>query len=152
MLDTQQVGDKAVASGLGLQAMAGINQNDRQIGGRGAGCHVTGVLLMPRRIGDDELALVSGEKAVSHIDGNALLTLRLQPVDQQRQIHGIARGTALLRIPRQCRQLIIKNHLGVVQQSANQGRLAIIHTATGDKAQQILVLMLVQILLDVVRD
>ena len=107
---------------------------------------------MPRRVGNDELALVGGEKTVSHINGDALFTLRLQPVDQQRQIHGIARGTALLRIPRNRRQLIIKDHLGVMQQPANQGRLAIIHTTASDKAQQILVLMLVQILLDIVRD
>ena len=42
---------------------------------------------MARRVGDDELALVGGEVAVGHVDGDALLALGLQAVHQQRQVH-----------------------------------------------------------------
>jgi hypothetical protein len=39
-----------------------------------------------RGVGDDELALGGGEVAVGDIDGDALLALGLQAVDQQRQV------------------------------------------------------------------
>jgi len=48
--------------------------------------------------------------------------------------------------------LVVEDHLGIVQEPADQGRLAVIHAAAGDEAQQILVLVLVQILLDIVGD
>jgi hypothetical protein len=45
-----------------------------------------------RGVGDDELALGGGEVAVGDIDGDALLTLGLQAVDQQRQVDVVAGG------------------------------------------------------------
>ena len=68
---------------LRQHALPRIDQHDRKVGGRGAGRHVARVLLVARRVGDDELALRRGEEAVGDIDGDALLALRLQPVDQQ---------------------------------------------------------------------
>ena len=56
------------------------------VGGRGAGDHVARVLLVARRVGDDELALVGGEEAVGDVDGDALLALGRQAVDQQREV------------------------------------------------------------------
>jgi hypothetical protein len=95
-----------MAAGLFQQAGAGIDQQDRQIGGRGAGCHVAGILLVAGRVGDDEGALVGGEIAIGDIDGDALFALGLQTVEQQREIgqaeivllaanHGAARGLSL---------------------------------------------------------
>jgi hypothetical protein len=46
-----------------------------EVGGRGAGGHVARVLLVARRVGDDELAPVGGEVAVGDVDGDALLAL-----------------------------------------------------------------------------
>jgi hypothetical protein len=79
-----------VATGLGLHAVAGIHQHDRQITGRRTGGHVAGVLLMARGIGNDEFALGGGEIAVGHVDGDALLALGLQAVDQQSQVDIVA--------------------------------------------------------------
>ena len=84
--DAQQRDDEAVAPRLGQHALARIDQDDRQLGGRGAGRHVAGVLLVARRVGDDELALVGREEAVGDVDGDALLALGLQAVDQQREV------------------------------------------------------------------
>src|SRR3546814_15310993 len=42
--------------------------------------------LMPRRVGDDELALVGREEAIGDVDRDPLLALGGQPVDQQREI------------------------------------------------------------------
>ncbi len=86
VLDAQQRGDEAVATGLGLHAVTGVDQDDRQVTGGGTGGHVAGVLLMAGGVGDDELALGGGEIAVRDIDGDALLTLGLQAIDQQCQV------------------------------------------------------------------
>ena len=84
MLDLQQVRDRRMALGLDQQLDAAVvaelhfrdvDQDDHRIGGRCAGHHVAGVLLMSRRVGDDELALRRGEVAVGDVDGDALLAL-----------------------------------------------------------------------------
>ena len=57
MLDAEQRDDEAVALGLRLHAVAGVDQDDGQIAGGCAGGHVARVLLMTGRVGDDEFAL-----------------------------------------------------------------------------------------------
>jgi hypothetical protein len=52
----------AVAPGLGQHALARVDQDHRQVGGRRAGDHVARVLLVARRVGDDELAPVGAKK------------------------------------------------------------------------------------------
>ena len=76
----------AVASRLRQHALAGIDQDDGDVRGRRAGDHVAGVLLVARRVGDDELALVGREEAIRDVDRDALLALGRQAVDQQREI------------------------------------------------------------------
>ena len=49
-------------------------------------------------------------------------------------------------------QLIFKDHLGIIEQSPDQGRLAIIDAPAGDEAQQALVLMRLQIGVDIFGD
>ncbi len=46
---------------------------------------------MPGAVGEHEAALIGRKVAVRDVDGDALLTLRAQPVRQQRQIQGLAR-------------------------------------------------------------
>jgi len=64
--------------------------------------------------GDDEFALVGGEEAVGDIDGDALLALGLQSVDQQRKVDVAAGGAELLGVLLQCRQMILKEQLGII--------------------------------------
>jgi hypothetical protein len=40
-----------------------------------------------------------------------------------------------------CRQLVFEDQLGVIEQAADQRRLAVINRAAGEKAEQALVLM-----------
>ncbi len=47
-----------MAARLDQHALARVDQDDGEVGSRGAGDHVAGVLLVARGIGDDELALV----------------------------------------------------------------------------------------------
>ena len=96
--DAEQRGDDRVAARLHQHALPGVDQHHRHVGGRGAGRHVAGVLLVAGRVGDDELALRRGEEAVGDVDGDALLALGLQPVDQQREIDVVAVGAVLLEI------------------------------------------------------
>ena len=121
------------------------------IGGRGAGRHVAGVLLVARRVGDDELALRRGEEAVGDVDGDALLALGLEPVDQQREIDVVAVGAVLPGIALQRRQLVLEDQLGVVEQPADQRRLAVVDRAAGQEAQQRLLLLHGKIVADAIR-
>ena len=84
--DAEQRHDAGVTPGLRQNALPRIDQKHRKVAGRGARRHVAGVLLVAGRIGDDELAFRGGEIAVGDIDRDALLALRLQPVDQQGEI------------------------------------------------------------------
>ena len=76
--------------GLRQHALARIDQDHRQIGGGGTCHHVAGILFMPRRVGDDELALLGREETVSDVDRDALFALCRQPIDQQREIDCVA--------------------------------------------------------------
>ena len=82
----QQRAEERVPAGLLDQALAGVDQDQRQVGGGGAGDHVAGVLDVPGGVGDDELAPRRGEVAVGHVDRDALLALGPQPVGEQRQV------------------------------------------------------------------
>ena len=92
-------------------------------------------------VGDDELALWGGEIAVGNVDRDALLALRLQSVDEQRQVEIFAGGAASLAVAREPCQLIVVDELGVVEETADQRALAVVDTAAGQEAQQILLLL-----------
>ncbi|CTQ77727.1 hypothetical protein LAX5112_05031 [Roseibium alexandrii] len=141
MADAEQRGNEGMAAGLYLQAMAGIDEKHGKIGSRGAGCHVAGVLFVARCVGHDELALVGGKEAVGHINGDALLALCFQPVDQERQIDVFADRAVFLRVPLKGCQLILEDQLGVIEQTADQRRLAVIHRAAGQEPQLVLLLL-----------
>ena len=143
---------EAVAARLRQHALAGVDQDHGQLGGRGAGHHVAGVLLVPRRVGDDELALVGREEAVGDVDGDALLALGGEAIDQQREVELAALRADLLRVGLERRELVLEDHLRVVEQPADQRGLAVVDAAAGDEAQQALVLVLVQVGLDVLLD
>lgn len=107
-----------------------IGHNPKTPGGVGAGCggdHVAGVLLMARRVANDELARFGREVAVGHVDGDALLALGRQTVGQQGQV-GLA--TAL-----HARQVVLQHGLAVDQQAADQRALAVVHAAASDELE-----------------
>ena len=92
--DAQQRGDVGVAPGLLDDALARVDEDDRQVGGRGAGDHVARVLHVAGRVGDDELRRAGGEVAVGDVDRDPLLALGAQPVGEQRQVRGSRRRGA----------------------------------------------------------
>jgi sulfate adenylyltransferase subunit 2 len=85
--NAEQRGDERVTPGLLDHAVASIDEDQREVGGRCAGHHVARVLHMAGAVRDDELALGCREVAVRDIDGDALLALRAEPVGEQREVH-----------------------------------------------------------------
>ena len=127
-----------MAPGLGQHALARVDQEHGEVGGRGAGDHVARILLVARRVGDDELALLGREEAVGDVDGDALLALGGEAVDQQREIDPLALRAVALAVAFERRELVVEDQLGVVEQPPDQGRLAVVDAAAGDEAQQLL--------------
>ena len=82
--DAQQADDVAVASGLGQDSQAGVDQDDGQLACGGTGDHVARVLLVSGGVGDDELPPGRGEVPVGHVDRDPLLPLGLQAVHEER--------------------------------------------------------------------
>ena len=103
-------------------------------------------------VGNDELALGGREVAVGHVDGDALLALGLQAVYEQRQVHFIASGTDLLGVTRDGFEVILVDHLGIVQQAPDQGALAVVHVPAGQEAQQLFAFVLGQVSKDILAD
>ncbi len=66
-----------------MTSVAGVDENNGQVG-RGGSCHhVARVLLVARRVGDDEFAFGGGKIAVGHVDGNALFSFGRKAVGDQ---------------------------------------------------------------------
>ena len=140
-LDPEQRDQQRVPPRLAGETLPSIHQDHGDIGRGGTGRHVAGVLLVAGRVGDDERALVGGEETIGDIDGDALLALGLETVHEEGEVDLGALGAVLARIALQRRHLIVEDLLGVVQEAADQGRLAVIDGAAGDEAQHFLALV-----------
>ncbi len=137
VLDAQERDDEGVTAGLGHDAVARVDEDDGHVARTGPGGHVAGVLLVPRGVGDDELAPVGGEIAVGDVDGDALLALRLEAVGEQGQIDA-SRGAEAHGVALDGGELILVDHPRVVEQAADERALAVVHAPARQKAQQLL--------------
>ena len=135
----QRGDDQAVTPGLPRQPGLRIDQDQREIGGRGAGRHVARVLLVAGRVGDDEFPPLRGEEPVGDVDGDLLLALGGEPIEQEREVELLALRAVFTGIRLQRIELVVEHQLGFVQQAPDQGRLAVIDRAAGDETQQALV-------------
>ena len=131
VLDLEQRGDRGVAAALLGQPGAGVDQQQRQIGGRGARDHVARVLRVAGAVGEDEPPPRRRERAVGDVDRDALLALGPQAVGEQREVEAFDR--ALLHVG----ELIGEDGLGVVQKPADERRLAVVDAAGRGQPQQI---------------
>ena len=130
MRNAQKRSDVRMASRLLEHAVSRVDQNQCDVGRRGAGHHVPGVLNVTRGVSDDELALVGREVAVGHVDRDALLALRLEAIGQQRKIRLVA-----LRSGADGCHLVLEDHARVVEDAPDQGRLAVVHGAHRHEAE-----------------
>jgi hypothetical protein len=132
--DLQERRDEAVALRLLQHAVARVDELHGQLGRRGASDHVARVLLVARRVGDDELALRRGEVAVRHVDGDALLALRAEAVGQERQLQVLVRP---VRVALDLLHLLLEDLLRVVHEPPDEGRLAVVHAAGGGESKYV---------------
>ena len=137
--DAEQRRDRRVPARLREHAEARVEQDDGDVGGRGAGRHVARVLLVPRGVGDDELSRLGREVAVGDVDRDALLALGEQPVGEQREVD-LLFDAAHARLAHGA-ELVVEHRTGVVQQAADERRLAVIDAADGREAHQLLLLV-----------
>ena len=122
--DAEQRGQERVAPRLLEHALAGVDEDEREVGGRRAGDHVARVLDVAGRVGDDELALRRGEVAVGDVDGDALLALGPQAVGEQRQVRVLVAPLAAGALDRL--ELVLEDRLRVVEQPPDERRLAVV--------------------------
>ena len=135
----QQRRDVSMAARLDQHALAGVDQHHGGIGRGCAGGHVARVLLVARRVRNDELAARRGEVAIGNIDGDALLALGAQAVGEQRKIDLAGRGGSLAF---NGAHLVFVDRLRVVEQAADERGLAVVDAAGGGEAQQIFLALL----------
>ena len=128
----QQIG---VPARLLLQALLRVDHQERALGIGGAGDHIFQELFVSRCIDDDVLAAGGLEGNAAHIDGDALIALRLERIQQERPLHTLAAafgdGANLL-------DLAFRQRPGFIQQAADEGRFAVVDMADDDQLQGIL--------------
>ncbi len=133
--DAEHRGDVGVPLGLLDDALARVEQDDRDVGRRGAGDHVAGVLDVPGRVGELEAARGGDERAVRDVDRDALLALGAQPVREERQVD-VAVAAALARLL-DVLELVRHHLLRVEEQAADERRLAVVDRAARDEPQEL---------------
>ena len=135
--DAEQAHDQAVATGLGGHAPGCVHEEHSQIRVGGARHHVAGVLLVAGRVSDDEASTRGREVEVGDVDGDSLLPLRLEAVGQQGQVDlpsGVPGGGRVLA---HGGQMVVVEEVRVVQEPPDERRLAVIHRAAREQAQEV---------------
>jgi len=84
LVDAEQMQKVGVAARLLLRAVLGVDHEDGGVGLGGTGDHVLDELAVPRRVDQHIVARVSVEEDLRDIDGDALVALRLQRIQQER--------------------------------------------------------------------
>ena len=130
----EQRDEQAVAAGLLDDAVTGVDEHDRQVGGRRSGDHVARVLDVARAVGDDELALGGREVAVGDVDRDALLPLGAEPVGEEGQVDVVVAAPPADGLD--VFELVLEDRFRVVQEASDQGRLAVVDAADGGEAQR----------------
>ena len=131
--DAEQMQQIAVPARLLAHALGGVDDQQRGIGLRGAGDHVAQEFGVAGRVDQHEVARRRAEADLAGVDGDALVALGLQRVEQERPLerHAAPRADGLELL-----ELAVGQAAGLVQQPADQGRLAVIDMADDDDAHQ----------------
>jgi len=133
--NAQEIRDEGVPLGLLDHSFAGIDEDDGEVGGGGAGDHVASVLDVTGCVGDDEFAPGRGEVAVGDINRDALLALGFQAVGEEREVdHGVAASAGAFL---HGEELVLENAFGVVKEAADEGGFAVIDGACGGETKKV---------------
>ena len=110
-----------------------VHQDDRRVGRGRARSHVSRVLRMARRVGEDELPPPGLEVAIGNVDGDALLALGLEAVGEEREVDGVSvpgRAADLL-------DLVVEERARLVEQPADQRALAVVDRPDHHQADEL---------------
>ena len=134
--------DVGVAARLLDDAVARVDEDHGDVGGRGARHHVARVLHVAGRVGELEAAARRHERAVRDVDRDALLALGAEAVGEQREVD-VAVAAALRRLL-DVLHLVDEDLLRVVEQPADERRLAVVDRAARDEAEELRLLSLLR--------
>ena len=98
-----------MAMNLREQPFARVDEHDSKVGVGRARRHVAGVLLVARRVGDDERAPRCREVAIGDVDRDTLLMLGFEPVDQERVVDIVSGRAEFFRIPFERCELVVED-------------------------------------------
>ena len=139
---TQQLQHGQVPAGLLQDTLAGVDEHDDGVRSGRSGHRVLGVLHVPGAVREDEAAPVRSEVAVGDVDGDALLAFGAQAVGEEGQVDRLCPGGALPAEAAVRRgagdgvELVGEDRLGVMQEPAHQGGLAVVDGAGGREAEK----------------
>jgi hypothetical protein len=128
--NAEQGGNARMAARLVQDAFAGIDQHYRNVRRRGSRGHIARVLLVAWGIGDDEFPFQRGEVPVGHVNRDALFPLGAQSVGELCEIDPGVAGD-------RCNVIVIYV-VGVVEESADECRLAVVDAAGRGEPEQFL--------------
>src|SRR5690606_20832203 len=118
-----QLQDERVPPRLFPHAFRRVDHQERRLRLGDAGNGVLQELLVARRVDDDVTAARRLEEDLRGVDGDALVALGLQGVEQEGPFEGAA---ALVGSRLDLGELALRQRVGVVQQAADQARLAVV--------------------------
>jgi hypothetical protein len=111
LFDADELDEEAVPAGLRQHTLPRIDEDDREVSGRRTRHHVAGVLLMAGCVGDDELAAFRAEEPVRDVDGDALLALGGETVDEQREVELATLRPDRLRVGFECGEMVLEHEV-----------------------------------------
>ena len=121
----------AVAAGLVAHAFQRVDDQHRAVGLRGAGDHVAQEFRVAGRVDQHDVARSGAEADLRGVDGDALVALGLQRVEQEGPFerHAAPRADGFQHL-----ELALGQAAGLMQEAADQRRLAVVDMADDDDA------------------
>ena len=132
--DAEQAQQVGVAARLVLHAFVRVDHQHHRVGAGGAAHHVLQELLVARGVDQQVVARRGLEADLRGVDGDALVALGLHGVDHERPLE---RHAALLRHRLYRLHFSVGQRAGLVQQAADQRRLAVVHVTDDHQLQLI---------------
>jgi hypothetical protein len=136
--DTDEREQIRVATRLRDDTLLRIDEDDARLGGGGSRDHVSRVLLVSGCIRDDESPARRCEEPVCGVDRDALLALGDQPVQEQREVEPPILRAEPCRVRLERGEVVIEDKIRFVEESTDERALAVVDAAAGDKAEELL--------------
>ncbi len=119
---------------LRKNTLCNVDQKNHQLSSRSSGRHVASVLFVAGTISNDELTSWSREVSISYVDGYTLFTLSSKTVGYEREVEP---RLVAVRCFGDRYKVIFMNSVQIVEQSADESRLAIVNAAGDKETQQV---------------